>query len=47
MPKNSKRGHLGSLNVLETENFKKLKGVCFDKIQNFSEKCRIVPTKNV
>ena len=29
----------------QTENFKKFKGVRFDKIQNFSEKCRIVPKK--
>ena len=31
---------------LQTENFKKFKGVRFDKIQNFWEKCRIVPKKN-
>ena len=30
---------------LRTENFKKFKGVRFDKFQNFSEKCRIVPEK--
>ena len=31
---------------LQTENFKKFMGVPFDKIQNFSEKCRMVPKKN-
>ena len=37
---------LSSINVfLQTENFKEFKGVRFDKIQNFSEKCRIVPKK--
>ena len=30
---------------LQTEDFKNFKGVRFDKIQNFSEKCRIVPKK--
>ena len=30
---------------LQTENFKKFKGVPFDRIQKFSEKCRIVPKK--
>ena len=43
LPKNPKRDPLGLLNVFsQTENFKKFKGVPFDKIQKFSEKCRIV-----
>ena len=46
LPKNPKRDPLSSINVfLQTENFKKFKGVPFDKIQIFSEKCRIVPKK--
>ena len=44
MPKNPKRDPLSSINVfLQTENFKKFKGVRFDKLQNVSEKCRIMP----
>ena len=35
MPKNSKRGHLGSLNVFT--NFEKCKGVPFDRIRKFFE----------
>ena len=31
---------------LQTENFKTFKGLPFDRIQKFSEKCRIVPKKN-
>ena len=30
---------------LQSENFKKFEGVPFDRIQKFSEKCRIVPKK--
>ena len=40
MPKNSKRDHLGSLNV-----FTNRKGVPFDRNQKFSKKSRILPKK--
>ena len=46
MPKNLKRGHLGSLNVFyKPKTSKKCKGVPFDKIRKFSKKSRIVPKK--
>ena len=46
MPKNLKRGHLGSFNVFyKPKTSKKCKGVPFDKIRKFS-KSRIVPKKN-
>ena len=46
MPKNPKRDPLGSLNVFfQTDNFKKIKGLLFDRIQKFSEESRIVPKK--
>ena len=46
MPKNPKRDALGSINVFyKPKTSKKIKGVPFDKIQNFSEKCRKVPKK--
>ena len=45
MPKNSKRGHSGSLNVFTNRKLqKKCKGVPFDRIRKFS-KSRIVPKK--
>ena len=47
LPKNPKRDPLGLFDFfLQTENFKKFKRVPFDRIQKFSEKCRIVPRKN-
>ena len=43
MPKNLKRGHLGSLNVFyKPKTSKKCKGVPFDKIRKL---CRIMPKK--
>ena len=46
MPKNPKRGHLGSIKrFLQTENFKKCNGVIFDEIRNFLKKSRIAPKK--
>ena len=46
MPKNLKRGHLGSLNVFyKLKTSKKYKGAPFDKIRKFSKKSRIVPKK--
>ena len=46
MPKNLKRGHLGSFNVFyKPKTSKKCKGVPFDKIRKFS-KSRIVPKTN-
>ena len=46
LPKNPERDPLGLLKVfLQTENFKKFKGVTFDRIQKLSEKCRIVSKK--
>ena len=44
LPKNPKRFRLIK-RFLQTENFKKFKGVPFDRIQKFSEKCRKVPKK--
>ena len=39
MPKNSKRGHSGSLNVFTNRKLqKKCKGVPFDRIRKFSKK---------
>ena len=39
MPKNLKRGHLGSFNVFyKPETSKKYKGIPFDKIRKFSKK---------
>ena len=39
MPKNLKRGHLGSFNVFyKPKTSKKCKGVPFDKIRKFSKK---------
>ena len=39
MPKNSKRGHSGSLNVFTNRKLaKKCKGLPFDRVQNFSKK---------
>ena len=39
MPKNSKRGHSGSLNVFTNRKLqKKCKGLPFDRIQKFSKK---------
>ena len=39
MPKNLKRGHLGSFNVFyKPKTSKKCKGVPFDEIQKFSKK---------
>ena len=39
MPKNSKRGHSGSLNVFyKPKTSKKFKGVPFDKFRKFSKK---------
>ena len=47
MPKNSKRGHSGSLNVFTNRKLqKKCKGLPFDRIRKFSKKSRIVPKKN-
>ena len=44
MPRNQRRDPLGSLNVfLQTDNFKKIQGVPFNRIQKFSKKSRIVP----
>ena len=45
MPKNSKGGHSGSLNVFTNQNFKKMQGVTLDRIRKFSKKSRIVPKK--
>ena len=45
MPKTPKRGHLGSLNVFTNQNFKKYKGVPFDKIRKFSKKSRKLKEK--
>ena len=45
MPKTSKRGHLGSLNVFTNRKLKKCKRVPFDRIRKFSKKSRIVPKK--
>ena len=46
MPKNLKRGHLGSFNVFyKPKTSKKCKGLPFDKIRKFSKKSRIVPKK--
>ena len=46
MPKNSKRGHSGSLNVFTNRKLqKKCKGLPFDRIRKFSKKSRIVPKK--
>ena len=44
MPKNPKRGHLGSLNVFYKPKISKKCKVPFDKIRKFS-KSRIVPKK--
>ena len=38
MPKTSKRGHLGSLNVFTNRKLKKCKRVPFDRIRKFSKK---------
>ena len=39
MPKNSKRGHSGSLNVFTNRKLqKKCKGLPFDRIRKFSKK---------
>ena len=47
MPKNLKRGHLGSFNVFyKPKTSKKCKGVPFDEIRKFSKKSRIVPKQN-
>ena len=48
MPKNPKRGHLGSLNVFYKPKTypKQMQGVPFDKFRKFSKKSRIVPEKN-
>ena len=47
MPKNLKKGHLGSFNVFyKPKTSEKCKGVPFDKIQKVYEKSRIVPKKN-
>ena len=46
MPKNSKRGHSGSLNVFTNRKLQKMQGVPFDRIRKFSKKSRIVPKKN-
>ena len=47
MPKNSKRGHSGSLNVFTNRKLqKKCKGLPFDRIRKVSKKSRIVPKKN-
>ena len=46
MPKNSKRGHSGSLNVFTNRKLqKKCKGLPFDRTQKYSKKSRIVPKK--
>ena len=46
MPKNSKRGDSGSLNVSTNRKLQKQgKGVHFDRIRKFSKKSRIVPKK--
>ena len=45
LPKNPKRPFRLIKRFLQTENFKKFKGVPFDRIQKFSEKCRKVPKK--
>ena len=44
LPKNPKRPSRLIKRFLQTENFKKFKGV-FDRIQKFLEKCRRVPKK--
>ena len=42
MPKNLKRGHLGSFNVFyKPKTSKKCKGVPFDKIRKFSKKVAV------
>ena len=47
MPKNPKRGPLGSLNVFyKPTTSKTFKGVPFDRLQKFSEKSRKVLKKN-
>ena len=38
MPKNSKRGHLGSLNVFTNRKLQKYARVLFDGIRKFSKK---------
>ena len=46
MPKNSKRGHSGSLNVFTNRKLQKTAlGLPFDRIRKFSKKSRIVPKK--
>ena len=45
MPKNSKEAIQAHSTFLETENFKKCKGVPFDRILKFSKKSRIVAKK--
>ena len=46
MPKNSKEATQAHSTFLQTENFKKMQGVPFDRIRKFSKKSRrIVPKK--
>ena len=47
MPKNSKRGHSGSLNVFTNRKLQKnARGYPLIESENFRKKCRIVPKKN-
>ena len=46
MPKNPKRGHLGSLNVFhKPKTSKNARGYPLIKFENFRKKSRIVPKK--
>ena len=45
MPKNSKRGHLGTLNVFTSRKLQKNARVPFDRIQKFSKKKSHTPEK--